>query len=96
MSDRLLDVIATLLLMFDDRTDEDPLAGDHHVLLSPQGRPSPFDSAEEPAVGSDSDQHEGRLQEAIFDRITSGLLGEVERSVADWAHVRRSELFAKR
>jgi hypothetical protein len=34
-------------------------------VLSPRGRPSPFDSADEPAVGSDSDQRGGRLQEAL-------------------------------
>src|SRR6185436_16885307 len=34
-------------------------------VLSPRGRPFPFDSADEPVFGSDSDQRGGRLQEAL-------------------------------
>ena len=41
VNDLLLDVIATLLLLSDDRTDEDPLAGYHHVRSQPPGRPAP-------------------------------------------------------
>jgi hypothetical protein len=42
VSDLLLDVIATLLLLSDDRTDEDPLAGYHHVRSQPPGAAFPL------------------------------------------------------